>query len=122
MAAWAPPRTSIRREKVIDWWAVVIRIGFTGPASTRSMRETAQALNGKAQIEIRNCGSIIANGNVGAAEPRDPPLKPAVDRNQHRRNHPLDPVIAPHGAAIDQIERQHCRGSTKLLKNLADIQ
>ena len=42
-AACAPPSSSIRREKVIDWCAVVSRIGFIARASSASMRETSQA-------------------------------------------------------------------------------
>ena len=40
---------------------------------------------------------------------RDAPLQPFVNRNQHGGQHPFDPVIAPHRATIDEIERQHGR-------------
>jgi hypothetical protein len=33
-ATCAPPSTSILREKVIDWWVLVIRMGFIARASS----------------------------------------------------------------------------------------
>ena len=39
----------------------------------------------------------------------DAPLEPLVSRDQHPGKHPFRPIVAPHGSAVDQVERQHRR-------------
>ena len=65
-AAWAPPSSIIRREKVIDWCALVIRMCFIGRASTRSMRETSQREAGKTQMEMTSGGDHRVSGGAAS--------------------------------------------------------
>ena len=67
-AASAPLSSSIRREKVIDWWALVSPNGLAHrPSLHASMRDTSQALKGKTQIEMTSGGTIIENGTPASS-------------------------------------------------------
>ena len=79
----AAERISIRLEKVIDWWTVVIRIGFSRPSLHHfgSSRDHP-GITGKAQIDMRSCGSIITNGMSAPLEHPTLRLKPGVKSDQ----------------------------------------
>ena len=110
-AAWAPPTSIIRREKVIDWWAEVKRASHLHrPSLQRSSRETIQAASGKARTAISIGGSIDGEGHARARSTRRPAIR-AIRRTSSSTaaKRPFDPIIAPHGAPVDQVQREHRR-------------
>ncbi len=79
------------------------------PSLQRSIRETAQLLNGKTRIEIRIGRNDGREGRRRADRRGNPPLAQQPKRQEHCRERPFEPIIAPHRAPVDEVEGDHRR-------------